>query len=360
LKASLLAAGTACFAFLCAARCADPAVVPAAGSGGRVSIVAYNVKELFDAHDDGTEYPEYSVARGRWDESRYKTRLALVAEAVLASRPAASPPGPDVLCLEEIEGARALEDLRAGALAKARYRYSAVADAEGGPFANCVLSRLPIVSSSGHSATLGETKAGRDVLEVELDSGGRRLVVMACHWKSKVGGAEATEEARREAAALLRGRIAARLAADPGAAVVACGDFNESPDELSRVGSSYPTALVALADADRFPGAGRILVASSPEEARAEGEIALFSPWEESGGYSYSFGGKRERIDGFLLSPGLAGRVSGNPGLSYAGFSAIAAPFLVEEDGDPVAWDSSRRSGYSDHLPILLELAGGS
>jgi hypothetical protein len=360
LKASLLAAGSACLVFLCAARCADPAAVGAANAGAaRVSIVAYNVKELFDAHDDGTEYPEYSVARGRWDEARYKARLALAAEAVLASSPSASPPGPDVLCLEEVEGARVLEDLRAGGLAKARYRYAAVADAEGGPFANCVLSRLPIVSSSGHSATLGETRAGRDVLEVELDAGGQRLIVMACHWKSKVGGAEATEEARREAAALVRGRIAARLAADPCAAVVACGDFNESPDELSRVGFAYPTALVGLGDAERFPGAGRLLVASSPEGARAEGEIALFSPWEESGGFSYSYKGKRERIDGFLLSPGLASRAPGRAGLAFAGFSAVAAPFLVDGDGEPIAWDSSKRSGYSDHLPILLELAWG-
>jgi len=354
MRSILLVAGAACLACLCASRCGDPSAASGVG-GPRVSILAYNVKELFDAKDDGTEYEEYSVARGRWDESRYKARLALVAEAVLASRPSSSPPGPDVLCLEEAEGAAVLEDLRSGPLAKARYRYSAVADAEGGPFANCVLSRLPIVSASGHSATLGETKAGRDVLEVELDSGGSRLVVLVCHWKSKVGGAEATEEARREAAALVRGRVAARLAADPGAAIVVCGDFNESPDELRRAGYAYPTALVRLEDADRFPDRGsRLLVAPSLDSAKIDGEVALYSPWADSDGYSYSHDGVRERIDGFLLSPGLRG-----PGLKYASFSAVTAPFLIDAAGAPIAWNSSTRSGYSDHLPIALELTVG-
>jgi endonuclease/exonuclease/phosphatase family metal-dependent hydrolase len=354
LRSSLLAAGGACLAFLCAARCGDPGGTSAAGgSGSGVSIVAYNVKELFDAKDDGAEYPEYSVARGRWDEQRYRARLALVAEAVLASRPSASPPGPDVLCLEEVENGRVLEDLRSGPLAKARYRYSAIADAEGGPFSCCVLSRLPIASAYGHSIALGETKAGRDALEVELDAGGSKLVVLACHWKSKVGGARETEEARRAAAGLVRGRVAARLAADPAAAIVVCGDFNESPDELPRTGYAYPTALVMLEDEGRFPdGGGRLLVAPSLASSRAEGEAALYSPWEEFGGYSYIHEGEGERIDGFLLSPGLRG-----PGLSFAGFQAVAAPFLLGSDGAPVAWDSAKRSGYSDHLPILLELA---
>ncbi len=349
-----LAAAAACAAVLAAGVLSSCGCAAAAGSPsprGGVSIVSYNVMTLFDARDDGGEYEDFSVARGLWDEARYKARLELTADAILASCPGSSPPGPDILCLIEAEGPSVLEDLRTGPLSKARYRYSASADKEGGPFANGVLSRFPILGAAGHSASLDGARAGRDTLEVELDIGGSRLALFVCHWKSKVGGARETEEARRGAAALLRGRAAEILAADPGAELIACGDFNENPDEFARAGGAYPTALVRLEDAAASPGG--VLVASDIALARAEGDPVLYSPWEDWGGYSYSYRGLRERIDGFLLGPGLR---AGRGGLRLELFSVSDAPFLVDREGDPVPWNGSARTGYSDHLPIVLRL----
>jgi len=179
------------------------------------------------------------------------------------------------------------------------------------------------------------------------------LTVFVLHWKSRVEGAEATEGERREAAALLAGRVERILAADPDAELLACGDFNESPDEYLRVGRRYPTALLPEAEAVGAPAAKRLLVAFVPDRAGGEGsEPVLFSPWAESEGYSYSYKGKRERLDGFLLAPGLLdGR-----GLSYRGFSVVDAGFLLDAEGAPLAWSSSSATGYSDHLPVLLVL----
>jgi endonuclease/exonuclease/phosphatase family metal-dependent hydrolase len=344
----------ACLLCLSASRCSSPGS-PSAGTS--ISIVSYNVKSLFDAKDDGVEFPEFSVAKGLWDDARYRMRLANVAAAVQAASrsPEGSARGPDILCLEEIENSSVLEALRSGPLAAARYGYAAIAPAEGGPFSVCALSRLPILSASSHAASTPSGPAGRAVLELEVDAGGRRLVLIACHWKSKSGGAEETEEARRETAALVRGRIASRLEADPGAELVVCGDFNESPDEFYRVEGRYATALtpVEAAMEARVPPSPRLLVASSRLLARpVDGEIVLFSPWEESGGYSYSYRGDRERLDGFLLGPGLLD----SAGLSYAGFAAASASFLVDAGGEPIAWPGGGASGYSDHLPILLTL----
>jgi hypothetical protein len=81
----------------------------------------------------------------------------------------------------------------------------------------------------------------------------------------------------------------------------------------------------------------------------------LFSPWEESGGYSYSYRGSRERLDGFLLSPGLLD----GEGLSYSAFAAASARFLVDSEGSPIAWPGSGSAGYSDHLPVSLVLELG-
>jgi len=359
-RAALLAA--ICLSCLSASRCASP-VSPSAST---VSIVAYNVKSLFDAVDDGPEFPEFSVAKGKWDEARYKIRLANVAAAVLATVPeGGSPPGPDLLCLEEIENEKVLEALRTGSLASCRYRYAAIAPAEGGPFSVCALSRLPIASSSCHCAATPAGRAGRDILEMELEAGGRRLVVLACHWKSKSEGAEVTEEARRETAALVRDMVAARIAADPGAEVLVCGDLNESPNEYLRTGRRYATALMPVEEVEKAggtsPGAAtsagakpaRLLVASSASRAAPyDGELVLYSPWEESGGYSYSFQGSRDRIDNFLLSQGLLDAT----GLSYKIFEVSGADFLVDGKGAPIAGPGSGATGYSDHLPILLVL----
>ncbi len=355
---SMVALSLLSFVVLSASRCADPA---SAASSGSLSIVAYNVKSLFDEIDDGTEFREFSVAKGSWDEARYKARLANVAAAVLAAA-GDGDRGPDLLCLEEIENGRVLEALRSGPLRPACYRYAAIAPAEGGPFSVCALSRLPILASSCHSATTPEGRAGRDILELELDSGGgRHLVVLACHWKSKLGGADATEEARRATAALVRDRVQARLAADPLADIVVCGDFNESPDEYLRVGRAYPTAFMPADAADSASSTGLedwLLVASDPSGARAGGpeggECVLFSPWAESGGYSYSYRGDRQRLDGFLISPGLLD----GQGLCFERFAAATAAFLMDGEGNPKAWAGS--SGYSDHLPILLVLKPGA
>jgi endonuclease/exonuclease/phosphatase family metal-dependent hydrolase len=358
LSSVILLSGVCLVAFS-ASRCVQPA---STRSGHPLSIVAYNVKSLFDAVDDGTEFREFSVSKGTWDEARYKVRLANVAAAVLAAVPAGgSPPGPDILCLEEIENEKVLEALRTGSLSAARYRYAAIAPSEDGPFSVAALSRLPILASSCHSAMTAAGRTGRDLLELELDSGdGRRLVLILCHWKSKAGGgAEATEEARREAAALARSRVEARLAADPFAEVVVCGDFNESPDEYYRIGRRYGTALMPVEEAKvgKVSGVSEsdcLLVASSIASTAAEGgDAVLYSPWFETDGYSYSYHGVRERLDGFLLSPGLLdGR-----GLRYKSFAPASASFLMNRQGDPIAWPgSSGKPGYSDHLPILLVL----
>lgn len=323
-------------------------------------VMSYNVKSLFDAADSGSEFPEYSVAEGRWDEARYKRRLALLAEVVLAAAPGKR--GPDLLCLAEIENRGVLRDLAAGPLKGSGYRETALVEAPGQPFQCGLVSRLPLLSLKAHGLSAGGSE-GRYLLEAEVawdgqgsaDRGGpaaRPLVVFVCHWKSKVGGAEATEAERREAAALLAGRAAARLAADPACELLACGDFNESPDEYARTGMRYATAL--WPDSAGSPPGPALVVAGEPGRAGlGEGRAVLYSPWAAAAGCSYVHEGREERIDGFLLGPGLLD----GEGLSLSAFAPMDEAFLLGSDGAPRAWSSSSGSGYSDHLPLLLELS---
>lgn len=318
-----------------------------------VSILSYNVHNLFDARDSGGEYPDFSVKAGRWNEAKYKARLAALARVVEAAGPATK--GPDVLCLVEVETQAILEDLRAGSLAGSGYVSSALVQAPGQAVSCGILSRFPVKELRAHGLKAG-LRPGRYILEARLDLGTVELVVFVNHWKSRIEGPEATEGERRESAALLADRLASLLAADPGLEVLACGDFNEGPDEYARKGEAWPTALMpASMAAAAGPGPACIYVAEEKSGAGLlpGGRLCLYSPWAGSSAWSYIHGGEKERLDGFLLGPGLLD----GAGLCLAGFRSLELDFLLDAEGRPLAYSPSTGQGFSDHLPLLLELA---
>ncbi|MGO8692115.1 MAG: endonuclease/exonuclease/phosphatase family protein [Rectinemataceae bacterium] len=357
--AVLAAAGTLFLFVSCADSCSSPSGGVAESRGRSIAVMSYNVLSLFDPVDDGVEYEEFSVAKGTWDETRYRRRLDNLAKVVLeGAREELSGGVPDLVCLLEVEKPRVLEDLRSGPLKSAGYRYAAMAPAPGAAVNIGLLSRLPIVALHSHTVSgPPAAHAERNMLEATLDIDGSELALLICHWKSKLEGAEETEDERRQEAALVESRVRALLASDPGAAILICGDFNENPDEYLRVGKRYATALMPAAES-AAPDAGRLLVGSelpgvgadSAGAAEAGVEPVLYSPWIESDGFSYAYKGMRERIDGFLLSAGLLG----GGGLSYRGFSVVDAPFLLDSSGIPRKWSNFSGSGYSDHLPIMI------
>ncbi|NLJ46758.1 MAG: endonuclease/exonuclease/phosphatase family protein [Treponema sp.] len=318
---------------------------------GEVTILSWNLQTLFDDRDDGAEFPGWSVAKGLWNAEGYRTRLKNLSRAAAA----AFPGGPSILILQEVENIRVAEDL--AALLPGSWPTRIVCEGEGAALRSAVLSRFPAVSARAHSVDPGpDVRKGdlRPLLEVVLDAEGVRLWILAAHWKSKLGGARATEPVRRTQAALAARRIGEILAEDPAAEILLAGDLNENPDEWGRVGGSWPTALLPEERAGVEPGwTDRILVARSPGDVGlGPFGLALWSPWEDSGGFSYVHEGLPERIDHVLLGPGLLdGR-----GLSFFSFSAEPEAELLSDDGAPRAWDSRNREGYSDHLPLRLVL----
>lgn len=330
------------------------------------TIVSYNVHNLFDDVEDGSEYPEFSLESGKWNSGLYQKRLIATAAAISSFFPEGGG-SPDIICLQELESEKVLKDLASGPLKKEGYMWIAL----GGPEASAVkcgiLSRHPFKTVRAHSLVdAWGFGSGRDILEAtfELGSEGFHLTVFVCHWKSRREGEAETETARRGASGLVAARLAELAAADPESCILVCGDFNESPDEFARAGRLYPTALMPdprdLADGNATPGKeipaawfeGVLRVTGIPAHSSMSGkEVTLYSPWFGAEGFSYIFDGERERLDGFLLSPAL---VDGQ-GLEYSRFSASADPSLLDGNGKPLAWIGS--SGFSDHLPIALTIS---
>ncbi len=312
-----------------------------------LSILSYNVENLFDDVGNGSEYREFDPAHGEWSTDLFHRKLLAVSQAVLHSPRG----GADILLLQEVENLNALETLREHYLKGAGYRYLAITDEEESAIELTCLSRFPVSSVRVHHAFVDGLPQSRPVLECNLDIGGIPLRLLVNHWKSKYGGAEETEPLRIAAASIVTRRLEEIRRRHPGQDVIVAGDLNERTDEYAQVEGAYPTALLPAGTGIHAPDSIRLT--TNPEAA--DGASLLFSPWlgrEIGPEGSYYYGGEWEQIDHFLFGPALFdGR-----GFDFVSFSVIAPEVLLNEDGTPYAWSRHSGTGYSDHLPILLEL----
>ena len=333
------------------------------GSARTITVVSYNVENLFDAEVDGGEYREFT-RHGGWSEDLYTAKLRAIGRALAA----ADRDGADLVALQEVEhyaAAQRLVDLELDGLGYRHVVWLPDPHNANGPV---VLSKLPVRrvgalwvdSGPAAGSEEGLELSLRPILEVEValgpDGDAPSLFLFNNHWKSKRGGAAETEVYRRRAAAALAARIDEISAADPAAEILVAGDLNESVDEYERQGRRYATALMPAAAPD---AAGGLRV--TWEVPRTGGPVELYSPWlthdadaEPAG--SYRYGDDWQTIDHLLLGPGLFD----DRGLSYAmggdGF-AVVHDGLLDGDGAPRPfYRGPPAGGHSDHLPLRLEL----
>jgi endonuclease/exonuclease/phosphatase family metal-dependent hydrolase len=339
------------------------------------AIMTWNMQALFDGVEDGTEYAEYAESAG-WTQEKYKGRLNVIASAIsgMAQKP-------DIIALQEVESARVVADL-ASALEEQGYGWTHFSAISGMSLGVGILSRFPLNEVKSHSVYIDGEIAPRPMLEVRAAAKSPSgdiispLALFVCHWKSKLGGDDATENTRRASARIILRRLRELAETDPNLPVIIMGDLNENHDEFYRRSGTAVTAL--LPDDPRaaeFTGLYGLDESSSvnaisklqqdfiviinknkPPEARyfPDGIIALYSPWAselEDGSYYYK--NDWETIDHFLLSAQLFnGR-----GWNFASCQALNFPPFASAKGLPVAYNPRTGSGLSDHLPLLLKLS---
>jgi hypothetical protein len=320
---------------------------------GEVSIMSYNVHNLFDGRDSGAEYPEFSVARGDWSDALYRQRLEGLRRTIQsASRGALEGGLPDVIALLEIENLEVARDL-AALMPSPAYR-AVAAELPGSAISLGAITRLPLATARTHAAASGEADL-RPILELELESEAGPLILFVNHWKSKREGAAASEAGRLAQAEALRAVMAERRRERPEAALLACGDFNEDPAAWAAEPPDFRTALSLADGKGRYPSP--ILVSGGKVALADPGplSIVLCSPWLMPGNHlagSYAFRGRWERIDAFLMD----GSLLDGRGLEYLAFPAPRLEGLLDQKGFPLAW-APGGPGCSDHLPIILRLA---
>ncbi len=323
-------------------------------AGGALTLMSYNVENLFDDVRNGTEYREFVPKQGAWNTESFLQRVRALSEVIRK----AVPGGPDVLLLQEVENENALRVFLEQGARGMGYDWHVLVPKKRLTANVAIVSRLPLSSVRTHAVGVGKSGPPvRDILEVLVETGGHRLYVFNNHWKSRTEGVRATEPLRREAAGVLARRIGEILAEAPMADIVAAGDFNESADEYARRGRRTVTALMPSDESGRTVQGPPVLFLSPTPPQGVAGPCVLFDPWFELPAGergSAAWQGKWLTSDHVLLSAGLFDR----EGFRYrpGSFRAARLPFLLNRNGFPRRWSSRAAEGYSDHLPILVTL----
>jgi predicted extracellular nuclease len=186
-------------------------------------------------------------------------------------------------------------------------------------------------------------RATRDVLYARgVLTSKDTLHVFVNHWPSKFGGALVTEPGRIAAGKLVRQKVDSIRIFYPNAHIIIMGDFNDTP-------ASRP--LVEGLNA---------LPPSQP--LKPDGLYNLHYTYEQRSEGTLKFQGAWEVIDMMIVSKSLLNRMHGVY-TTLDGGKIYRGDFLLEEDDRFVGVRPKRtyigfryHGGYSDHLPIYIDL----
>lgn len=293
-------------------------------------VLFWNVENFFDTRADTTHVGSNAFSADgerHWGRKKFRTKCQTVAKTILW---AASEQGglPDVIGLAEVENAFVLKQLiQTTALRKLDYKVVHFESPDPRGIDVALLyrtSRLHLESAKPCHLYKADSTIlpTRDILLAQFRGPGGDLAVLVNHHPSKYGGASASESRRKIAVERLR-QLADSLTIAGWQHLVACGDFNDTPDNPLYQLLNPP--LVNLAE---------------PLFRQGKGTIKYDGQWE--------------LIDMFFVSENLL----------PAQMEILQVPFLQTPDtghagSKPLRTYSGPRylGGASDHCPIWLSLS---
>jgi len=309
-------------------------------NSGGIHIAFYNVENLFDTIDqpevDDSEF--MPNADKNWNSWKYHTKLTRIGQ-VLVGLGGETPPA--IVGLAEVENRGVLEDLVGNrVLARAAYKIAHFESPDRRGIDVALLYReaeFKLVHARAHALLLsGEPDfRSRDILHAKgILRSGDTLHVFVNHWPSRYGGKEQSAYKRQAASQLLKSLVDSISSVTPGALIVAMGDFNDHPSDES---------LLNLTGDDT-----NNLVNLMQGELNYEG--------------SHRYRGEWAYLDQILISKSLR-----NPAKKKAVQAGVAKVYnhellLEKDDRYPgempfrTYFGPTYHNGYSDHLPVYLEL----
>ena len=287
--------------------------------GTGISVLFFwNLENFFDPFDDPATLDDEFTARGekRWTWKRFEHKRNGIAKTVLAASQFGEPPA---LCaFAEVENRMVLRQLiRETPLEKLDYDiiHRDSPDPRGIDVA-LIYRKSRFKPLRVEALRVSEEFDTRDILYVKGILGADTVHLFVNHWPSKRGGAAESGPKRAAAATRLTAACDSIREASPKQRIIALGDFNDTPENIS-----LPLHNLA-----------------TPFAARGEGTLKYRGIWE--------------MIDQALVSDTTGCRLH-----------IFKPAFLVEPD-PAFTGDKPRRTyigprhngGLSDHLPIVLTI----
>jgi predicted extracellular nuclease len=308
-----------------------------------VTVMFYNVENLFDIYNDSTKDDDDFLPDGlmRWNLSRYNKKISSLYKTIVA---AGKWNLPAVVSLCEIENRKVLEDLVYGTyLSKYNYRIIHEESPDQRGIDVCMIYRKDIVNIIEYTYWIppvinDEIFTSRSVLYTKMVIKTDTVHVIVNHWPSRRGGVLAGEGQRMKIAGMIRQKADSIFMKNSRAAkIIILGDFNCTPDD------QVIKSLMSSADSGR-------------------NFINLSERMATSGTGSYRYMGTWEMIDQIMVSGTMLNSKSGLFTTEKT-FRVFNPDFLLKKDPSypglsPLSTYRGYKyqGGYSDHLPVLIDL----
>jgi hypothetical protein len=315
---------------------------PQVTSSYPVRLMFYNAENLFDVYDDTLTDDSEFLPGGlrRWNYKRYNTKINSLYKTIVAAGEW-SPPAIVGFC--EVENRKVLEDLVYGTYLS-KYDYGILHEDSPDPrgIDVCLIYRKDLIKIISHKYLIPSDPdpgqfTSRSVLYACCAIMQDTIHLFINHWPSRRGGVLAGETQRLQISEMVKNRADSITSVSNGEArIIIIGDFNSTPDDqnIASLTGNYESGLVMINLSADLP----------------------------SGTGTYRFMGTWEMIDQVIVSGML---VNCREGL-FTGLEMLRIfrpDFLLQNDPkypgtSPFSTYRGYRyhGGYSDHLPVLLDL----
>ncbi len=281
----------------------------------------------------------------------------------------------DIIGINEVENRTLLKRLRDAISAAGGPKYPYLAYAEGGPGSDyeathracyldiALMSRFPLIAfneeectfkrelnqeitCSDRQITLPETRPAL-FAEVDLDNDAQGdMLLLVNHWISNVASSSdlcTPEQRHSRVAQQIRGWIRDYIDEDVSRPVILLGDLNSEETE-----TAISVDLSAELDYDSLTDAHQLY--------NSWGELDLSSSSVNNNSYYYTYDRKWYRIDHIIVSANL--REGGESPWRLVRNSTVTfhPDYMLNSYGTPLKFSQSNLTGYSDHLPLIIQL----
>lgn len=306
-----------------------------------IRIMFYNVENLFDTFDDPAINDDEFTAKGdkNWNYYRYKDKLNKIAKIIIA---VGGWEAPALVGLCEIENFQVLMDLTAKTPLK-KYGYQIVhqnSDDRRGIDVAILYRPEKLVKKHHKSMKIGDdTFVTRDILYASFSTQQKdTLHFFVNHWPSRYGGKEFSAKKRVKVASVLKSKTDSLFRNNENPKIVIMGDFNDEPSDPSLASTLHaipvtspiePEQLYNLTFQDYRSGKGTLVY------KELDHTWFLFDQMIVSGAIVEGQGMLTKGKKNTIFKPDWLLK-NGRPNRTYQG---------------PIY-----RGGFSDHLPIFLDL----